>query len=195
MPNGFLIEHIKKHPSMRVDDCKTGFDYALAFHCAPVLAGVKIANLICLSKSGWNELCLELSRCARVFALRQIHFQKLTDCGGRICLLVYRRDMMLRHLSIQENRCILRQFGYAESSGLGALFLWLASAWCSPEDFLTRSGYFSAIPPPTCWGLSRTTAGISACAAAGRYTKTPRKRRSNFAYMPTSATFIVNAYF
>ena len=57
----------------------------MALQCAPVLAGIKVSNLLIIEERYWKELCFLLRNsemCAR----------KLYRCRDKITLLLYRRE-------------------------------------------------------------------------------------------------------
>lgn len=129
------------------------FDYKLAFHCAPTLAGVKPANLISIRRDEWDAIKNGLARSGRVFGGRQIYFRKLVSCEHRVLLLVYRRDLLAEHLGIPENRRILERYGYDTDMMAGMLLGKLAERFGQEDEFPHEIGVFLGYPPEDVQGF------------------------------------------
>ncbi len=77
----------------------------MALQCAPVLAGIKVSNLLIIEERYWKELCFLLRNsglCAR----------KLYCCRDKITLLLYRREELEQWLKTLQVEALLKELGY-----------------------------------------------------------------------------------
>ena len=88
------------------------FDLLLAEHGAPVLAGIKTANLITCQRAWYPDLPQMLAAYQRAFAGRGVSFRILCACDYRFLLLVYRPARLLEDLASREARALLSRYGY-----------------------------------------------------------------------------------
>ena len=96
---------------------RKGFDYKLAFHCAPTIAGIKPANLIALTAAEYAVAGKE----AHTLAQEGIFLHKLWGKGDKVSLLVYCKRLLEQQLHIPENREFLRTFGYSRGLSFSAM--------------------------------------------------------------------------
>lgn len=85
---------------------------ALAYHCAPALAGIKAANLIGLARAEYPGLDGALEDYNRAFRRKGVRFSVLCECRGRALVLVYRPELLQRALNRPLARQLLGQAGY-----------------------------------------------------------------------------------
>jgi len=77
----------------------------MALQCAPVLAGIKVSNLLIIEERYWKELCFLLrdsEMCAR----------KLYRCRDKITLLLYRREELEQWVKTVQVEALLKEIGY-----------------------------------------------------------------------------------
>ena len=77
----------------------------MALQCAPVLAGIKVSNLLIIEERYWKGLCFLLRNsglCAR----------KLYCCRDKITLLLYRREELEQWLKTLQVEALLKELGY-----------------------------------------------------------------------------------
>ena len=77
----------------------------MALQCAPVLAGIKVSNLLIIEERYWKELCFLLRNsemCAR----------KLYRCRDKITLLLYRREELEQWVKTLQVEALLKEIGY-----------------------------------------------------------------------------------
>ena len=77
----------------------------MALQCAPVLAGIKVSNLLIIEERYWKELCFLLRNsemCAR----------KLYRCRDKITLLLYRREELEQWVKTVQVEALLKEIGY-----------------------------------------------------------------------------------
>lgn len=127
----------------------------LAWHCAPALAGIKAGNLLCLSRGKFPGLKQRIDQYRQDFITRGISFEVLCDCGQRVLLLVYRKELLERHLSQPGARAILRRTGYSEREGLPGLLGQLKRRLAQSVDFPHEIGLFLEYPPEDVEGFQR----------------------------------------
>lgn len=86
----------------------------LAFHCAPIIKGSKVANIITVSfREAYKIQELIEGTGIRCFFLKKD--------GGKAILYLYRQNMLFRVLYNEETRAFLRQYGYRDLSIGGTL--------------------------------------------------------------------------
>lgn len=88
------------------------FDEMVAFHCAPVLMGKKVANMISLPADEEGLVDRILAGYNQEFADRDICFRKLCCCSKRSLLLVYNRQSLQSLLQEKGYRAYLTAAGY-----------------------------------------------------------------------------------
>ncbi len=129
------------------------FNYKLAFHCAPTLAGVKPANLISIPMKEWGAMKDGLARSGRVFGGRQIYFRRLDSCDRRVLLLIYRRDLLATHLALPKSRRILEEHGYDADMTVGRQLNKLSERIKQAGSFPHEIGIFLGYPPEDVQGF------------------------------------------
>ena len=97
------------------------FDLLLAEHAAPVLAGMKTANLITCRREWYPNLPEMLTIYQQAFAARGVRFRILCACDYRFLLLVYRPERLLNDLASKQARVLLHRYEYPMEQGLDAL--------------------------------------------------------------------------
>ena len=76
----------------------------MALQCAPVLAGIKVSNLLIIEERYWKGLCFLLRNsglCAR----------KLYRCRDKITLLLYRREELEQWVKTLQVEALLKELG------------------------------------------------------------------------------------
>lgn len=122
------------------------FDLLLAEHSAPVLAGIKTANLICCRKEWYPNLPEMLVVYKKAFQDRGIRFRILCSCSYRFLLLVYRPNRLLYDLESAEARALLQRYEYPMHEGLDALLEHLSTRTQEQQDFPHEIGLFLGYP-------------------------------------------------
>ena len=121
------------------------FEYALAFHCAPALAGIKSADLISWTGAPEEGAAL-VERFARELAGAGISVELLCRCERHGLILVYRRGLLERQLERQEVRYMLRRDGYPVDKGLEAMLGCLSRRLRECREFPHEVGLFLGYP-------------------------------------------------
>ena len=88
----------------------------LAYHCAPALVGMKPSNLIACYRRDYPNLDEALKQYHALFSPKGIELQPLCQCSRRVLLLVYRNEILERHLNQSDIVAYLRQRNYPVGS-------------------------------------------------------------------------------
>lgn len=143
-------------------------EQALAYHCAPALAGIKASNLICLPEKEFPGLALALEAYDEAFRPRGVRFTILCECKGRALVLVFRPALLRRALSGPMARGLLREAGYPEAAGLEELLALLCARLRAGEgEFPHEIGLFLDYPPEDVQGFQRC--GGRGCKLCGHW--------------------------
>ena len=122
------------------------FEQALAFHCAPSMAGIKPADLF--SWGGEPEETQTLiSRFSKRMEETGIRLRVLCFCRGRSLILVYRPGRLEQQLAMPEVRSLLQRDGYPVEQGQDAMLVRLAGRVLECGDsFPHEVGLFLGYP-------------------------------------------------
>ena len=97
---------------------KKHIETKLAVQCAPVIAGIKLSNLLILTKAEEKSLSCFLRHTGIVFL-------KLTEVKDKVTFLVFRREELKKYLEDKKVQQMLSSCGYAELSLKGILFTFI----------------------------------------------------------------------
>lgn len=115
----------------------------IALQCAPVLTGVKISNLLTLSRSQKEEA-------AKFFQGTCFSLYVLYQSQEKITFLVYRRNALVTYLSRPKVRELMAAFGYSDLS-LNRMFASIAAGYsdyiCFKKPFPHEIGLVLGYPP------------------------------------------------
>ncbi len=79
---------IDVYEKIRWDDIQ----HMIVFHCAPVLAGIKISNLLVTGEQGWRDVCMLLKDSG-------IETYALSKCKGHVALLLFNREKLEKYIN------------------------------------------------------------------------------------------------
>ncbi len=122
------------------------FDELLAFHCSPVLSGLKPANLVALPSCAPEEADALLMDYNRQFKRRGLVFRKLCSCSERSLLLVYHEQKLKRILRDKGYRAYLVAAGYAQKASVKDDLLRLEQRLQAGKGFPHEMGVFLGYP-------------------------------------------------
>ena len=88
----------------------------LIWRCAPVLAGVKSANLVSVSKFSFPNAQEQLERISKESC--PLKFALVCSCVQRILVFVYREDLLENALCAADAALWLEQYGYVKQMSL-----------------------------------------------------------------------------
>lgn len=117
----------------------------LAEHCAPVLAGIKTANLVSCPCREFPRLPARVAEYNRAFGKKGLRFEILCACKERYLLLVYRPDRMQADLQVPAAAELLHACGYPE--GLRRRLAFLRERILREDGFPHEIGLFLGYPP------------------------------------------------
>lgn len=101
------------------DDVATRLRILLALHCAPILKGIKAANMLAVHVYEAEYIC-------RMLGHTGIFCRILKTQGDRCILYVYRKQRLAAYLNRRENREFLEQYGY-DTGDLYGMLAYLSS--------------------------------------------------------------------
>lgn len=90
----------------------------LAYHCAPAFAGIKPANIAVCQKSKFPDLHTDIARLNAELNRKNIYIEIICECEKRALLIVYRKDVLEKHLQQRNNNAFLSAYGYPENGGV-----------------------------------------------------------------------------
>lgn len=129
------------------------FDRELGLHCAPALAGIKPANLLCCRFSRYPDFDRVIECYNRIFASGEIRFEVLCRCPESCLLLVYRRRTLAQQLQRPEIRTLLETAGYFRGNTVEEDLERLSQRLCRSEGiFPHESGKEVALFGSYGWG-------------------------------------------
>lgn len=92
------------------------FEGILANHCAPVLMGTKLSNLISAPKSNLVSTEELIASYNAMYKDYGISFKVLCECKARALILVYNVERLKCYLCKERVARVLRTYGYEDSS-------------------------------------------------------------------------------
>ncbi len=117
----------------------------IANHCAPALAGIKPANIAACLKDCIPDVHERLEKLNGELNCRDIYLEIICECDKRALIVVYRRKILEKQLSLDENREFLLNFGYPESGSVEGYIRFLKTRLCR-EEFPHEIGVFLGYP-------------------------------------------------
>lgn len=87
----------------------------IARSCAPALAGIKPSNIVSCRKSVIPDVYCEIERLNKELNPQDIYLEIVCDCPKCALVMVYRKNILKRHLNSKSNRKFLMYYGYPDS--------------------------------------------------------------------------------
>lgn len=87
----------------------------LAYHCGPALAGIKPANIVACQKLRFSDLHSKIIKLNNELNKTNIYIEILCECESMMLLIVYRKNVLEKHLQCKENQNFLKTYGYSEN--------------------------------------------------------------------------------
>ena len=123
-------------------------EWAIARHGAPVLSGLKVASLLTVRPSDFEDLMASLDELCQLLTPHELRILDLAIGPERILLYIYRPEWLERLLSLAEHRRFLADCGYARDAGcadcLAQLFERMRNG--RGEDYPHELGLFLGYP-------------------------------------------------
>lgn len=120
-------------------------DPIIAYHCAPAICGIKVANLVAL-QGHVASLTETVQWYNEAYNSLGLHFYALCDCQKRRLLLVFRSTLLERYLRRPEHMTFLTQYGYNRDSSLSEWLGLLSERIRSSCEFPHEIGLFLGYP-------------------------------------------------
>lgn len=122
-------------------------DYKLAFHCAPVIAGVKPANLITLKRTGAETTDNQIRWIKSALCTKGIYMFTLLEEPDRALILLYNRQQLWEWLNTPENKALLDKYKHTPSECPEMLLGQLKRRINESNGFPHEIGVFLGYPP------------------------------------------------
>ncbi len=122
------------------------FDELIAYNCAPVLAGIKPANLLSLLPDDGEEIDKQLVEYNKQFADRNIVFRRLCGCTKRVLVLVYNPAQLKQVLQNPGYQAYLIAAGYEPQATLEQSLATLEAHLGQKGGFPHEIGVFLGYP-------------------------------------------------
>lgn len=117
----------------------------LAYHCAPALAGIKPANIAACQKSKFPDLYADIDKLNNELNRNDIYIEILCECKKRVLLIVYRKNVLGKHLRERNNRAFLSMYGYSENGDTAEYINYLKTRLTN-DTFPHEIGVFLGYP-------------------------------------------------
>lgn len=150
---------------------------SLIEHCAPTLAGLKVASLYRYFPRDRRQFARQFRDLREKMAARGLRLRVLKGCGrtGSLLLYLYRAEDLRRTLESGPVGAYLAACGYDTAAGSEGMLHQMARRVCLRREFPHEIGLFLAIPWRTWRDSSGTRARATPVAATGRATATRRR--------------------
>ena len=109
-----------------IEDEKIKMALLLAMHCAPIMKGIKAANIITVDKR-------EFSQIGHWLEGTSISYRFLKTRGEKAVLYLYRKEELEQYLFLNEIQLFLKEFGY-ETTDLETMLNHLSERICLYRD-------------------------------------------------------------
>ena len=131
----------------------------LALQCAPVLAGLKISNLLNIHKS---KVCI----LKQLLKETNLSYYVLLENAKRVAILIYQRKALHQYLMLPEVSAFLKRVGYSEND-LQKMFALLSFRYkqcmCRQGEFPHEMGLFLGYPLEDVQGFITNQGSNSLC--------------------------------
>ena len=121
------------------------FEELIASHCSPALAGIKPANIVTCRKSVTKNIHHEITRLNNQLNSRNIYIEILYEKKDSVLVMVYRQNILNRHLANPLNRAFLMQYGYDKAKNIED-YLDILKSRIKSDDFPHEIGVFLGYP-------------------------------------------------
>lgn len=121
------------------------FDMLIANNCAPALAGIKPSNIATCSKANFPNIHTDIERANESLNARGIFVEILCECEKSALIIVYRKDVLCRHLENHLNKAFLSLYGYGDARTISE-HLHILRSRLDCEHFPHEIGVFLGYP-------------------------------------------------
>ncbi|NMD38000.1 MAG: DUF3793 family protein [Christensenellaceae bacterium] len=123
--------------------CKN-LEQLIVGHCAPTLAGLKIANLFCYPYRDVLSLNNDLVKLKKLLRVKGLNFKLIKRCSKKCQIYIYREQMLLKTLQQKDVARFLKKYNYPQS--LDKALSHLANRFTSCNEFPHELGVFLGYP-------------------------------------------------
>lgn len=131
---------------LEVIDVYPDFERALAFYCAPTLAGLKPASLMACAQEEYPTLERIAVQYAQLLRPLGLSIEIVCRCAHRYLVLIYREKLLRRRLQQPEAAALLRAAGYPAHAALDEMLARLKRRMAKNPDFPHEIGVFLGYP-------------------------------------------------
>ncbi|MDD6133426.1 MAG: DUF3793 family protein [Selenomonadaceae bacterium] len=126
---------------------KEDFEQVMGMHAAPMLWGVKAANMVSFRKSSFGDFDALLESYEPCFRCKGISVFRVSEGEEYVLLLFYRQEAMWRTLHQPKAMELLERFGYRREDTLDELLERLKIRMQVRKTFPHEVGLFLGYPP------------------------------------------------
>jgi hypothetical protein len=126
---------------------KDDFEQVLGMHAAPVLLGIKTANLLSFRKSCFEDFDALLASYTTCFRCKGISVFRVSEGEEYVLLLFYRPGVLSKELRQPEAMKLLEAYGYRREDTLAELLEHLRLRMRLRKTFPHEIGLFLGYPP------------------------------------------------
>ncbi len=120
-------------------------DLLLANHCAPAFWGIKPSSIATYNKDDCEDVHDEIEKLNSSLNKKDIYIEILCECEKRAVLMVYRKNVLKKHLNERENKAFLNCYGYTDLNEIDE-YLSVLKTRLSCNDFPHEIGVFLGYP-------------------------------------------------
>ncbi len=164
-------------------------DYIVGYHCAPVLRGVKIANLVSIPVGKRCDFPTEEIYFNAMLNEKDIYFYPLCHCVSRQLVLVFRRNQLERHIRQCDHQRFLHTYGYEETWSLEQMLQFLGLRLQSYQEFPHEIGIFLGYPLPDIESFIRNQGSHYLLCGDWKVYHNPERARKEFERFAASRRF------
>ena len=119
----------------------------LVYHCAPTMAGLKMASLVCLPMTEDESIHQDMvAHYNHQFNRKGLYFRTLCSCRGRHLLYLYRKEQVDHYLEQSDVQAFLKTCGYTSLEDWDSVLSCLSFRLRSSENFPHEIGVFLGYP-------------------------------------------------
>lgn len=121
-------------------------DQLLVMRCAPTLAGLKIAALVCVPVESMDQYEKMIDKYNERFNKSGLYFTTLWSCGNRQVVYIYRKQKVRDYLCQVEVAKFLTEYGYDLATDINKTIKYLAMRFHKESTFPHELGVFLGYP-------------------------------------------------
>ncbi len=119
-------------------------EHLTVYHCAPTLAGLKMANLFCCSYASAQALETGINNLKHVLGAKGLKLKVIKSCSKKCQIYIYRQHLLLKALQQDDVAMFLQKYNYPKDVDMALEHL--KTRFSSCEDFPHELGIFLGYP-------------------------------------------------